>query len=344
MIIRLGKLIISTLLSVFVLTSCSDNNTVDQIKHNYDMTGFAKGADVSWLTEMETNGKKFYTTNGNEIECLELLRSMGVNAIRLRVWVNPTGGWNGKKDLLAKALRAKELGFRLMIDFHYSDTWADPGKQTIPVQWKNYNLQEMKQAVFNHTTDVLQTLKNKNINIEWVQVGNETATGMLWEMGRYSNENKNNFAQLINSGYDATKSIYPNAKVILHVDQGNKLGRFIWLFDGLKTNDAKWDIIGMSLYPEDNNWETVTNDCLDNVKILMQRYGSEVVICEVGMSWDSKYAEKFMNKIVTEAKDISGCLGVFYWEPECYNWKQYNKGAFDNNGKPTSALNIFKDK
>lgn len=345
MTIRLSKLILSLSLSVFILTGCSrDNKTITQKEPNYNMSGFAKGADVSWLTEMEANGKKFYTTDGKETECLKLLRNMGVNAIRLRVWVNPTNGWNGKDDLLTKALRAKELGFRLMIDFHYSNSWADPGQQTIPVQWKDYNLKEMKQALVNHTTDVLQILKDNNIDIEWVQVGNETTTGILWEIGRYSNENKSNFAQLINSGYDAAKSIYPNAKVILHVDQGNKLDRFTWLFDGLKANGAKWDVIGMSLYPEDNNWETVTDDCLKNIKVLMQRYGCEVIICEVGMSWNAKNAENFMNKIVTGANIIDGCLGVFYWEPECYDWKSYSKGAFDNNGKPTSALNIFKKK
>lgn len=310
-----------------------------------DMSDFAKGADVSWLTEMEADGKKFYTPQGKAMDCMALLRNMGVNAIRLRVWVNPEDGWNGKDDLLAKAWRAKNLGFRLMIDFHFSDSWADPGKQTIPVQWKGFNLEEMKQAVANHTTTVLQTLKNQDIPVAWVQIGNETATGMLWEVGRYSDKDKTSFAQLINAGYGATKEIYPEAKVIVHVDQGNNLNRFTWLFDGLKANGAKWDVIGMSLYPTDDDWMSVTTDCLKNVNTLMQRYGCEVIICEVGMPWDASRSKAFMDKIVTGARAIDGCLGVFYWEPECYNdWKGYTKGAFDNSGRPTTTLDIFNEK
>ena len=121
-------------------------------------TDFAKGADVSWLTEMESKGVKFYDKAGNEKECMALMKELGVNAIRLRVWVNPEAGWNGKADVLAKAKRAQALGLRLMIDFHYSDTWADPGHQDKPKAWEGYGLEQLKQAVADHTTDVLQAL------------------------------------------------------------------------------------------------------------------------------------------------------------------------------------------
>ena len=142
------------------------------------MSGFAKGADVSWLTEMEHDGVKFYNQNGKAEECMWLLRDLGTNAIRLRVWVNPEGGWCGKDDVIAKASRAQALGYRLMIDFHYSDTWADPGNQKIPAAWKNYDFEQMKQAVANHTKDVLSALKKNGVtNVEWVQVGNETQIG-----------------------------------------------------------------------------------------------------------------------------------------------------------------------
>ena len=93
---------------------------------------FAKGADVSWLTQMEQEGCRFYTAQGQEMECMALLKSLGVNAIRLRVWVDPKDGWCGKEDVVAKARRAKALGMKVMIDFHYSDSWADPGKQNKP--------------------------------------------------------------------------------------------------------------------------------------------------------------------------------------------------------------------
>ena len=139
------------------------------------MSGFAKGADVSWLTEMEQDGVKFYNQNGKAEECMWLLRDLGTNAIRLRVWVNPEGGWCGKDDVIAKASRAQALGYRLMIDFHYSDTWADPGNQKVPAAWQGYTFEQMKQAVANHTKDVLSALKERGVtNVEWVQVGNET--------------------------------------------------------------------------------------------------------------------------------------------------------------------------
>lgn len=340
------KIFMMCLVSSMLFSCDSKEDTVAQTVKTYDMSGFAKGADVSWLTQMEAAGYKFYNTNGREMECLSLLRDMGVNAIRLRVWVNPTDGWCNKQDVLVKAIRAENLGFRLMIDFHYSDTWADPGSQTVPPAWKNDNLEELKQAVTNHTKDVLQTLKDHGVDsVKWVQVGNETRTGMLWPVGQASADNTGNFSQLVTAGYDAVKSVYPTAKVIVHIDEGNNLDRYTWLFDGLKKDGAKWDVIGMSLYPDDTNWKQAVTDCLSNITTLNNRYSCNIMICETGTSWDAEYAEEFMNQLVTGSKSLGCCLGVFYWEPECYGgWNGYTKGAFDHSGKPTSALNIFKTK
>lgn len=169
-------------LAFITLSSCSDDtNTTPQTEHTYDMTGFAKGADISWLTEMEASGKKFYNTKGSEQDCMTLLRDLGTNSVRIRVWVDPADGWSGKQDVLVKAWRAKKLGERIMIDFHYSDSWADPGKQNIPAAWTDFkdDLTKMKAAVAEHTKDVLTTLKNNGIDVEWIQIGNETRTGML---------------------------------------------------------------------------------------------------------------------------------------------------------------------
>ena len=320
------------------------------------MSGFAKGADVSWLTEMEQDGVKFYNQNGKAEECMWLLRDLGTNAIRLRVWVNPEGGWCGKDDVIAKASRAQALGYRLMIDFHYSDTWADPGNQKVPAAWQGYTFEQMKQAVANHTKDVLSALKERGVtNVEWVQVGNETRDGMLWNdedgdaalkvTGRAS-KNMANFAAYINAGYDAVKAVYPEAKVIVHLDKGNNLGQYTWMFDGLKQNGAKWDVIGMSLYPDwitDQTWEQVSDACLSNIKTLSGKYNCKVIISEIGMVWNSENAAPFLKKMVDGCKAISTCEGVFYWEPECNSgWNGYDKGAFDNSGKPTAALDAFK--
>jgi arabinogalactan endo-1,4-beta-galactosidase len=311
----------------------------------YDMTGFAKGADISWLTEMEKAGITFSDSTGRKMDCIKLLRNLGMNSIRLRVWVNPSSGWCNAQDVLVKAWRAKQLGMRLLIDFHYSDSWADPSQQTIPAAWKNYSLDEMKTAVSKHTSDVLNLLKSNGITPEWVQVGNETGNGMLWDMGKAST-NMAQYAALNNAGYDAVKAVFPNTKVVVHIQEGNNNSLFRWLFDGLKKNGGKWDVIGMSLYPEVVNWQQMTSACVANMKDMVSRYGSDVMICETGMQWDeASTAKAFLTELVKQSKAMadSSCLGIFYWEPQSYgNWKGYKLGAFDDTGTPTEALDAFK--
>lgn len=327
--------------TVGALFSCSAKDDLPAIS---ETSGFAKGADISWVTEMEAAGRKFYNSEGVETECMTLMKTLGMNAVRLRVWVNPVNGWCNKEDLLVKAKRAKKLNLRILIDFHYSDSWADPGKQNKPSAWANYSFAQLKAAVAQHTKDVLNTLNDNQITPEWVQVGNETGNGMLWEDGKAS-VNMKNYTELSNAGYDAVKAIFPDAKVIIHLQNGYDNSLFRWLFDGLKSNGGKWDVIGMSLYPSTTNWAALDTQCLANMNDMVQRYGSEVMICEVGMSYDAPDAcNAFLKDIIAKTKSVTQNkgLGVFYWEPECYsNWNGYSLGAFDNNGKPTLALNAF---
>ncbi|MDP4271484.1 MAG: glycosyl hydrolase 53 family protein, partial [Bacteroidota bacterium] len=155
---------------------------------------------------------------------------------------------------------------------------------------------------------------------------------------------------LTNAGYNAVKSIFPNAKVIVHLDRGYDNSLYRWIFDGLKNNGAKWDIIGMSVYPNwfttANDWATCNSQVLANMNDLVSRYGTPVMVVECGMSWDSPTSCKsFLTDLITKVKSVPGNkgLGVFYWEPECYGeWKSYPFGAFDNSGKPTVALDAFK--
>jgi arabinogalactan endo-1,4-beta-galactosidase len=307
---------------------------------------FAKGADISWLTEMEAAGKNFYDGNGNQKDCMAVLKELGMNTARLRVWVDPVTGWNNKADVVAKAVRAKSQGMRIMIDFHYSDTWADPGKQGKPSAWANLSISDLQVAIETHTTGVLNALKAQGIEPEWVQVGNETNDGMLWPEGRAST-NMKTFAKFIASGYRAVKSVFPSAKVIVHLSDGFNNSLYRWLFDGLKDNGATWDVIGMSLYPQPSNWSMLTTQCLANMEDMVSRYHTEVMVVEVGMSWDeAATCKSFLEDIIAKTRSIPGNkgLGVLYWEPEAYgNWQGYPLGAFNNNGSPTEALAAFKN-
>ncbi|WP_322905824.1 glycoside hydrolase family 53 protein [Paenibacillus campi] len=307
-------------------------------------TAFAKGADVSWLSEMEFYNWAFYNDAGTKQDALQILKDHGINSIRLRVWVNPSINFSNKADVVKQAVRAKNMGFRIMIDFHYSDVWADPAHQTKPAAWKNKDFNGLKQAVYDHTYDVLNTLKSQGVTPEWVQVGNETNDGMLWEDGRAS-KSMSNFAQLINSGYDAVKKVNAGTKVIVHVSNGYDNSLFRWMFDGLKANGAKYDVIGMSLYPDKNNWQTLNQQTLTNMNDMVARYGKEVMISEVGMdASDPATSKAFLSDILAKTRAVSGGkgLGVFYWEPEQYGtWYSYTKGAFDSKGKVTIALDAF---
>lgn len=305
-------------------------------------TAFANGADVSWVTQMESSGYSFYNSTGAKQDLFALLGGLGINAIRLRVWVNPAGGWCNTTDLLAKAQRAAAAGMKILIDFHYSDTWADPGHQTIPAAWASLDVNGLTTQLSNYTKGVLDTLKAGGITPTWVQVGNEVSNGLLWPDGEAS-VNMQQFASLVTSGYTATKAVFPNCKVIVHLANGYDNTTYRWLFDGLKANNASWDIIGMSLYPTTGNYTTLDAECLANMQDMVTRYGKQVMICEVGMEEDAPAdTEAFLKDIIAKTKSVSGGLGVFYWEPECYNnWQGYGLGAFGNNGEPTAAMNAF---
>ena len=351
---------IVTLPQVFILIgvsaifgSCAKNNTSQDPIITVDTTTpvFAKGADVGWVTEMEASNIKFYNSNGSEQECMSILKTKGINSIRLRAWVNPKAGWNNTKDLVVKAKRAKDLGMRLMVDFHYSDDWADPGKQYKPKAWAALTIDQLKTTLSAYTKGVMDTLKLNGITPDWVQVGNETNDGMLWEEGRAS-KSMANFAGLIKSGYDAVKSVSPTSLVIVHLSNGYDNTLFLNMFDGLKANGATWDIIGLSVYPAwapegNSGWAKVNENCLVNMNDMVTRYGTPVMVVEAGMPANQPAASKaFLVDLILKTKSIASGKGqgVFYWEPECYNnWNGYNLGAFDDSGKPTEAMDAFLD-
>lgn len=328
-------------------TGCTEdspisNPPVDNSPMVIDRTTYAKGADVSWLTQLEAEGETFYAPDGTQTECMALLKNYcGVNSIRLRVWVNPAEGWNNIDDVLVKARRANALGLRLMIDFHLSDTWADPGNQETPAAWVGLDMEELKAAMTDHINEMLTGLVRYGIEPEWVQIGNETTSGMLYPLG--SIENPDNFSALVSTGYDAVKAVFPNAMVIVHLNDGGNQWRYDRIFGALRDNGGKYDMIGMSLYPEPDSWESSVDGMIDNIEHLTSTFGKPVMICEVGMDYrQAETCKAMLTDIIlrTESLDVKG---VFYWEPEApagYN-DGYDKGCFDN-GTPTVALDAFK--
>lgn len=312
---------------------------------------FYKGADISWTTQLESEGHRFYNSKGEERECTALMKELGLNAIRLRVWVNPKDGWSSKEDMLVLAKRAKANGMDLMVDFHYSDWWADPAKQNVPEAWKGLSYEDMTKALASHTKEVLQLLKDNGITPKWVQIGNETSDGFLWEMGRASKQMAQ-YAGLTTAGYDAAKSVFPDVIAIVHLDNGFNNDLYNYIFDGLKANGGKWDMIGMSLYPY---WSIMYKHvksadeaivrCMDNIRKVSRKYGCDVMIVETGMeSAKPEEGKEILSRIIREAKNNTDghCKGVFYWEPECKP-TPYVLGAFTENGRPTAIMEAFKE-
>jgi arabinogalactan endo-1,4-beta-galactosidase len=312
---------------------------------------FSKGGDVSWLPQMEVTGYKFYDIDGTEKDGLQLLKDRGMNTIRLRVFVNPsahkTNGHCSPAETVALAVRAKNMGMRIMIDFHYSDTWADPGHQTKPAAWASHSFADLQNDVYNHTYDVLNALKIAGVTPEWVQIGNEIPGGMLWPEGSTSNWNQ--LAQLLNKGYDATKAIDSAIKVIIHIDQGNSNSRFRWFFDNIKSNNVKYDVIGMSYYPYWLNSDyTVTIANLENnLKDMVSRYGKEVMVVEVGGDYTKvQNTYDMLGAVIAAGKKVpdNKGLGVIYWEPQGEkSWSGYQLNAWQSNGKPSLALDAFNE-
>ncbi len=312
---------------------------------------FSKGADIGWLPQMEATGYKFYDSDGKEKDCIQLLKDRGMNSIRLRVWVNPNddkaSGHCSKAETVTMALRAQKLGMRIMIDFHYSDSWADPAKQFKPKAWENHSFPELLNDVYNHTFDVINALKLSGVTPEWVQVGNEIPGGMLWPEG--STDNWKQLGQLLNKGYDAVKSVNKNIKVIVHVDEGNNNAKFRNFFDNATEQKVRYDVIGLSYYPywiKKDYTETI-DDLQFNLNDMPKRYGKEVMVVEVGGEDDKiENTKKLLEATIKAVRNVPNNkgIGVLYWEPQgARSWSHYALSAWLENGQPSPALDAFKE-
>ena len=342
-----GKMKIVLICIVLVTEACSKG--IAQLPEVF----FAKGADISWLPQMEATGYVFYDDNGKEEDCFKILQDHGINAIRLRTFVNPSddraSGHCRTDETVQMALRAQRWGMKVMLDFHYSDSWADPGKQKKPAAWEGHDFPTLVKDLYDYTFGVMTALKNAGVTPHWVQVGNEIPGGMVYPEGSTSNWGQ--LAQLLNAGHDAIKAVSPQSIVILHIDQGNNNSRFRWWFDNATSNNVRYDMIGLSYYPYwlDNHpdYTLSIDDLGNNMNDISTRYNKEVMVVEVGGE-DSKPQNTYdmliaVHKKVTDVPSGKG-KGFFYWEPEgARSWSYYGLSAWGDNGRPTKAMDAFKD-
>ena len=314
-----------------------------------DDNHFWLGADISGTTDDESHGYFSRNAAGDTVENTLLMKQLGLDAVRLRVWVNPKDGFSSKEDVLEMARRAKQHDMAIMIDFHYSDWWADPGHQNQPAAWARMEYPEMKRALADHTRETLQLLRDNDIDVRWVQVGNETSNGFLWPMGH--TDNMVLYAGFTAAGYDALKEVYPDATVIVHLDNGFDFDLYERVFGGLKQYGGKWDMIGMSLYPywtmQSNpsyTEELTIKNCTENMRRVSRHYGCPVMLVETGYeAARPEEGKAYMTRLIDAMKHETdgACRGVFYWAPETCRGG-YALGAFKD-GQPTAIMEAFTE-
>jgi arabinogalactan endo-1,4-beta-galactosidase len=290
---------------------------------------YAVGADLSFLAQAEQQGVVF-KDNGTAKPCLEILKDHGYNWIRLRLFHTPTELPNNLDYTIALAKSAKKLGFRFLLDYHYADTWADPGHQPMPKAWLGKTHQELVDAVFQYTRDTIAAFRDAGVLPDMVQVGNEITNGMMWPDGKLP-ENWDNFAQLVYAGIngvDAGRGNGRRPKIMIHIDRGADSKGTKAFLDKLNTYEVPYDVIGQSYYPW---WHGSLNELRSNLAFMSREYQKEIIVVEAAYNWKpGNYVDKLapfsespegqrafldeLNRVVLQTPDGRG-KGIFWWEP-----------------------------
>jgi arabinogalactan endo-1,4-beta-galactosidase len=316
---------------------------------------YAIGADLSFLKQAEDRGTVF-KDNGEAKPGLQIFKDHGYNWIRLRLFHSPTQLPNNLEYTIALAQAAKKLGFRFLLNYHYSDTWADPGKQFIPKAWEGKSHAQLVQAVFEYTRDTIAAFRDAGVLPEMVQIGNEVVNGMLWPDGRLP-ANWDNFADLVKAGIagvEAGKGNVPRPKIMIHIDRGGDKARTKYFFDKLHTYGLNYDVIGQSYYPW---WHGSLNDLRENLIFMAKEYQKDIIVVEAAYNWrPGEYAKRpgpfpetpegqrqfleEVNRIVQATPDGRG-KGVFWWEPAVGGGGLSRRGFFDNEGNALPVITVF---
>lgn len=324
---------------------------------------FYKGADISFLPEIEGKGIQFFDQSGQAAELTDILKKSGVNTIRLRLWHSPANAHSGLDEVTAFAKKLKDKGFKLFLTIHYSDTWADPGKQTKPTAWEGLPLSVLQDSVYTYTKRVVKTL-----DPDIIEVGNEISNGFLWPDGKISNPA--NFVALLKKGIQgAREASAGKGKILVHCAT---LDAAEWFYSILKTNAVDYDIIGLSYYPF---WTKIAPSAaasqLDN---LSKAFGKQVMIAETAYPFSLQWNDYTNNIIGMESQLLNGYpatpegqklilteirqgiekldagIGFCYWAPEwvAFNGQQSATGSswenmalFDFNNKALPAWDAF---
>ena len=291
------------------------------------------GADISFLPQIEDRGMKF-SENGKEIDAITLLKNHGFNYIRLRIFVNPENekgyapgkGYCGLNYTLAMAKRVKEAGLKLLLDFHYSDYWADPQQQYKPYAWQNLSYETLKDSVRTYTSRILSAFRNQGTLPDMVQIGNEINHGMLWPDGHIGNPDQ--LAGLLQAGVDGVENVDAGIPVMMHIALGGQNEEAVFWLDNVLARNVKFDIIGLSYYPR---WHGTPGDLYSNLHNLLQRYNKPLNVVEYS---DFK---KEVHDIVFGLPDEMG-KGACIWEP--LGWRS---GIFDRSGEVNEQILVYDE-
>lgn len=335
---------------------------------------FVLGGDASMLQQVE-NGGGTYRENGIPGDPLEMFRNHGMNYVRLKIWHTPTGGWNGLEKVKETALRAKNLGFKILLDFHYSDTWADPGQQAKPVAWSNAGYEALKDSIYQYTYSVIAALKGHNTLPDIVQLGNEIICGMLWNTGNVcaSYNTPTQWARLGGLLNESIRGVNDNltageeVRIMIHIANGGDNSGSRWFFDNLLAQNVDFDIIGQSYYPW---WHGTLSDLSFNLGDLAIRYGKDIMVVETAYPWTLGWNDNTHNQIGLTSQLHSGYpatvegqkafledvinivrqvpfergIGVVYWAPDWVvapqfgsTWENLALFDFSNNLLPSIA-------
>lgn len=329
-----GATDIMTIHAAPVTKVTSANNSFPQLPFKAAQVDKMLGADISHLPELESRGMKFYDTDGTEKDAIKILKAHGLNYIRLRIFNDPArdSGYspkNGFCDLahtLQMAKRVKAAGMKLLLDFHYSDYWADPQHAYMPAAWRGKTFSELKQALYDYTKMVMQALKDQGTAPEMVQIGNEINHGMVWPDG--SINNIDNLAQLVYAGIQGVKAVSPSTSIMLHIALGGQNDESKFFIDNMITRGVQFDVIGLSYYPK---WHNTLADLEYNLNDLSHRYNKDVIVVEYS---NVKKEVNELSFTVANGRGKGSCI----WEP-LNTWERF----FDRNGKANGYLLLYDE-